>query len=173
MALPSLVVCVCFPLIGFVSDKINKRGYLMLTAVGISCLTQLYIILLPHSDKNMHILFPLVLNQIGYALFITNVWPGLSNFIRGTHPDEFLDADEEEEEDMSRSNISIGIVSSAINIGNLTSPLLIGVILDKSKQINEFGEENFEKGIKNLNLLMCLMDATAFGCLLVWVILRP
>lgn len=123
MALPSLIVCVFFPLIGYLSDKFNRRGTTLVIACIILSLTQLYIILLPHSEKDYHILVPLVLNQIGYATFITNVWPGLSNLIKFSYPNEFADKDsdsdeEDDDSDKSRSNLSIGIVSSLINVGN-------------------------------------------------------
>ena len=39
MALPSLIVCVCFPLLGYASDKINRRGTLLAIAATISCAT--------------------------------------------------------------------------------------------------------------------------------------
>jgi len=139
MALPSFVVCICFPLIGRLSDKFNKRGTSLVIATLLSSLTQLYIILLPFSNRSTHILAPLVLNQLGYAIFITNVWPGLSNLLRFTHPDEFKDLEEDEEHenendsDMSRSNFAIGIMSSLINVGNGVQPLILGAILDASK----------------------------------------
>lgn len=96
MALPSLIVCIFFPLIGYLSDKFNRRGTTLVIACTILSLTQLYIVLLPNSDKNYHILVPLIFNQIGYATFITNVWPGLSNLIRFSHPEEFANKDEDE-----------------------------------------------------------------------------
>ena len=74
---------------------------------------------------------------------------------------------------MSRSNLSIGIVSSLINVGNGVQPLIIGIILDKCKFINEDGVEDFERGIKKVNLLMCLIDGVAAVCLLIWVIYKP
>jgi hypothetical protein len=91
-------------------------------------------------------LAPLVLNQLGYAIFITNVWPGLNNLLRSTHPDEFKDLEEDEEDendsDMSRSNFAIGIMSSLINVGNGIQPLILGAILDASKVVIG-GAENF------------------------------
>lgn len=74
---------------------------------------------------------------------------------------------------MSRSNLSIGIVSSLINIGNGVQPLVIGVILDKFKFFNEQGEEDFERGIKKVNLLMFLIDGFTAISLLIWVIYKP
>jgi len=175
MAMPSLVVCVCFPLIGIASDKLNNRGGLLVLALTILSLTQLYFILLPHRESDMHVLVPLVLNQLGYAVFITNVWPGLSNLMRSTHPDEMPDEDEEEAEDndMSRSNMSIGIVSSLINVGNGVQPLIVGVILDRFKVQTDGAEENFKAGIKKVNLLMCVLDGVAAVTLLVWLLLKP
>jgi MFS family permease len=178
MALPSFVVCICFPLIGWLSDKFNKRGTSLVIATLISSSTQLYIILLPFSNRSTHILAPLVLNQLGYAIFITNVWPGLSNLLRFTHPDEFKDLEEDEEDenendsDMSRSNFAIGIMSSLINVGNGVQPLILGAILDASKMVTG-GEDNFEKGIKKVCLLMCVLDGIAAICLLMCVILKP
>jgi len=146
MALPSFVVCICFPLIGWLSDKLNKRGTSLVIATLISSSTQLYIILLPFSKRSTHILAPLVLNQLGYAIFITNVWPGLNNLLRSTHPAEFKDLEEDEEDendsDMSRSNFAIGIMSSLINVGNGVQPLILGAILDASKVVIG-GAENF------------------------------
>lgn len=135
-------------------------------------------ILLPFSTRNTHILVPLVLNQLGYAMFITNVWPGLSNLIRATHPDEFPDnesstEEENDDSDMSRSNLAIGIVSSMINVGNGVQPLIVGAILDASKMIVGDDEENFEHGIKKVCLLMCVLDGVAAVCLLVWVAIKP
>ena len=69
--------------------------------------------------------------------------------------------------------MSIGIVSSLINIGNGVQPLVIGVILDKFKFFNEQGEEDFERGIKKVNLLMFLIDGVTAISLLIWVIYKP
>jgi MFS family permease len=86
-------------------------------------------------------------------------------------PDE--DEEEAEDNDMSRSNMSIGIVSSLINVGNGVQPLIVGVILDRFKVQTDGAEENFKAGIKKVNLLMCVLDGVAAVTLLVWLVLKP
>ncbi|MFO0118350.1 MAG: hypothetical protein ACK521_12330 [bacterium] len=130
--------------------------------------------MLPSSNRHTHILAPLVLNQLGYAIFITNVWPGLNNLLRSNHPDEYKDKSEEDlDSDMSRSNFAIGIVSSLINVGNGVQPLIVGAILDASKIVVSDGVDNFGLGIKKVCTVMCVLDGIAAVCLLAWVILKP
>lgn len=79
--------------------------------------------MLPLSDKGLHVLAPLTLNQFGYAIFISNVWPALTVFLQRSTPiGQKLNS--------NRQNMAIGIISSAINLGYGITALVVGAILD-------------------------------------------
>ena len=179
MALASLTVTLLCPLIGYVSDKIQRRGTLLVISLAISSLTQAAILALPYSEKLYYILIPLTLNQFGFALFVANVWPALSVLLKECHPEEHIAENLEDahdiETDSMRQNLAIGLANSWINLGQGCAPLFIGYLLDSS--IHSIGEEEdyegYGVGFIKINVFMLTLDSVAFLLLFVWVVLQP
>jgi len=141
MALTSLSVTLVCPLIGYVSDKIQRRGTILVVAMAISTATQIALLLLPYTDQMFYVVIPLALNQFSFALFVANVWPALSVLLKECHPDEQITENVENghdhETDSVRQNLAIGIAGSWINIGSGVAPLIIGYLLDSSIKSSE------------------------------------
>jgi MFS family permease len=171
MALPSIVTCVTFPFIGVASDKLNKRVPTLVAALIILAASQLYIVMLPADASVANVLAALVINQLGYATFITNVWPGLNNLLKACHPEEKI-SDDEDNDDMSRSNFGIAIVCSMINAGAGFFPLLIGLILDRHEKVTD-GNQSYGDGIIKCNVMLCLVDAATAVVLVIWLHFQP
>jgi hypothetical protein len=64
-----------------ISDKINQR----IPTLAVSCLllafAQFYMSLMPDCDRCYHVVFPLVLYELGLSMFMANVWAALKYFI--------------------------------------------------------------------------------------------
>jgi len=62
MAVPALVVTLFCPLLGYLSDKLQHRGYLLSFAMLLCASTQFYMYQMEYSHKNYWVLMPLTLN---------------------------------------------------------------------------------------------------------------
>ena len=133
MSVPVVPTFVLSPLLGFWSDRREKRGLFLLLSCLLACGSFLWL-LLTNKDTNYYIvLVPLFMSQLSYCVFVSNMWPALSILMKTSSK-----SIESEEDDRSgRNSLAIGILSGATNVALAVSPVIIGYVLDSTFQPNK------------------------------------
>ena len=108
-------------------DKYEKRGVYSFVGILMTGASYAGLIFIEKDCGMALALVPLFFNQLGFSIFLSNLWPAVRILITALHPD----VDHLEDSD-GRVGIAIGIVSAAINAGLAFGSLMIGYFLDSS-----------------------------------------
>jgi MFS family permease len=128
MSVPVVPTLVLSPLLGFWSDRREKRGLFLLLSCLLACGSFLWLLLTNKDTSYYIVLVPLFMSQLSYCVFVSNMWPALSILMKTSSK-----SIESEEDDRSgRNSLAIGILSGATNVALAVSPVIIGYVLDST-----------------------------------------
>lgn len=65
------------PVIGYVSDKVNKRILTLTVASFVLTISHFYTAFLPDISRSLHVVVPLIMYELGLGLFMSNMWAAL------------------------------------------------------------------------------------------------
>lgn len=77
MAYIAMILTLICPLIGYLSDKINKRILSLAFASLLLTVSHFYAYMLPDSYQSLHVTVPITMYELGLGLFMTNIWAAL------------------------------------------------------------------------------------------------
>ena len=117
MALPFLISALLVPFLGFLVDRIGKRGHLMIISAVIGVITYILFIFV-NPIVPLITLGKRIFNLIGftYSLFVSVVWPSISLIV----PEDYI-------------GIALGFTMSLQNFGLVFFPMIIAHIYSSTK----------------------------------------
>jgi len=77
MAYIAMTLTLICPLIGYLSDKINRRIQSLAFASLLLTISHFYAYVIPDHYRSLHIVAPITLYEVGLGLFMTNIWAAL------------------------------------------------------------------------------------------------
>jgi MFS family permease len=117
MALPFLISAFVVPFLGFLVDRIGKRGHLMIISAVIGVITYILFIF-ANPIVALVTLGNSIFNLIGftYSLFVSVVWPSINLIV----PEDYI-------------GIALGFTMSLQNFGLVFFPMIIAHIYSSTK----------------------------------------
>ena len=116
---PYIISAVMSPILGLTIDHVGKRALMIcLSSVILTCAYGSSM-MMPECDQCYNEMYPLVLTVIGYSIYAAAIWGSIPYLVSA-----------------SSTGTAFGIATAIQNIGLVVSPTFVGMIKDRTKNVD-------------------------------------